>query len=68
MVETGSARRIGERTEQRPPDSPPARLRPDVEISDVRGLAAAIAEHAKDEADRPTVVLGHERGAVPNRA
>ena len=68
MVETRLTRRIDQRAEQRSPDAPPARLRPDVEVGDVRGLPAAIAEHAEDEADRAPVLLGHERDAVPDRA
>ena len=65
VVETRLTRRIDQRAEQRSPDAPPARLRPDVEVGDVRGLPAAIAEHAEDEADRAPVLLGHERDAVP---
>ena len=64
MVETVGTRRIDQRAEQRFPDPLAARFRADIEVRDVRSLAAAIAEHAEDEPDGAIVVFRHEGGAV----
>ena len=37
---------------------------PDVDVRDVRGLAAAVTEHAEDEAERRALLFGDQRDAL----
>ena len=49
---------------------PMPRLRasgPDVDVRDVRGLTAAVTEHAEDEAERAPVLLSDQRDALADR-
>ena len=66
VVEAGGARRLDQLRHQGPPDSPPADVRPDVDVRHVRCLSPSFAEHAVDEPDRVPVLLGDERNAVTN--
>ena len=67
MLEPGLPRRCHQLRQECTPDSAAARLRADIDVRHVRGLATAVAEHAEHERHGVAVVLSEQRHAVLDR-